>query len=76
MRTAGVREARHDFASLLDDVRKGREILITDRGTPVARLVPVRPQRAFPDLRKVRKATRGRGLALAAAVADDREDRA
>ena len=31
MRTAGVREARQALTSLLDDVRKGREIVITDR---------------------------------------------
>ena len=54
MRTAGVREARQDLTSLLDEVRKGREVVITDRGRPVARLVPVRSSRPFPDLKKVR----------------------
>src|SRR5438094_10028310 len=32
MRTAGVREARQNLTDLLDDVKKGREIVITDRG--------------------------------------------
>ena len=76
MRTAGVREARQDLTSLLDDVRKGREVVITDRGRPVARLVPVRERQPFPDLKKVR--ARGRGLAKARvseALLEDREDR-
>jgi prevent-host-death family protein len=40
-RTAGVREAKARLSQLLDDVRRGREWTITDRGEPVARLVPV-----------------------------------
>ncbi len=75
MRIAGVREARQDMTSLLEDVRKGREVLITDRGRPVARLGPVSARQAFPDLAKVRAATRGRHVRLSDAVIDDREDR-
>jgi prevent-host-death family protein len=40
MRAAGIREARQSLSVLLEDVRKGHEIVITDRGKPVARLVP------------------------------------
>jgi prevent-host-death family protein len=40
-RTAGVREAKARLSQLLDDVRRGREWTITDRGEPIARLVPV-----------------------------------
>ncbi|MFO8192974.1 MAG: type II toxin-antitoxin system prevent-host-death family antitoxin [Bacillota bacterium] len=36
----GIREARINLSSLIRDVRGGMEIIITDRGTPVARLVP------------------------------------
>lgn len=76
MRTAGVREARQDLTSLLDDVRKGREVLITDRGRPVARLVPVRGGQPFPDLSKVRAKTRAAGRArISEALLQDREDR-
>lgn len=75
MRMAGVREARQDLTSLLDDVRKGREVTITDRGRPVARLVPVSMRQPFPDLSGVREATRGRQVRLSEAVLDDREDR-
>ena len=36
----GIREARINLSRLIKDVRSGMEIIITDRGTPVARLVP------------------------------------
>jgi prevent-host-death family protein len=75
MRTAGVREARQDLTALLEDVRNGREVTITDRGRPVARLVPVSARQAFPDLARLRAATRGRQVRLSDAVLDDREDR-
>lgn len=75
MRIAGVREARQDLTSLLDDVRKGREVVITERGRPVARLVPIRPRQPFPNLRKVRLEARAINLRLSQAVLDDREDR-
>jgi prevent-host-death family protein len=76
MRTAGVREARQDLTSLLDDVRKGREVVITDRGRPVARLVPVGPLRPFPDLKKLRSKAHALARArVSQALLEDREDR-
>ncbi len=35
----GIREARINLSKLIRDVRGGMEIIITDRGKPVARLV-------------------------------------
>jgi prevent-host-death family protein len=75
MRAAGVREARQNLTDLLDEVRKGREIVITDRGRPVARLAPVRRRRPFHDLARVRRAYRGDDAALSQAVLDGRNDR-
>jgi len=40
MKTAGIREARQNLSGLLEEVRAGHEVVITDRGKPVARLVP------------------------------------
>ena|SRR6266508_260208 len=40
MRIASVTEARNRFSALLDLVRSGETVTITDRGQPVARLVP------------------------------------
>jgi prevent-host-death family protein len=75
MRKAGVREARQNLTDLLDDVKKGREVVITDRGRPVARLTPVVRRRPFPDLARVRAAFRHRDPQLSQAVLEDREDR-
>jgi prevent-host-death family protein len=75
MRSAGIREARQELTSLLDDVRKGREVVITERGRPVARLVPIKPRMPFPDLAQVRRRTRPVEPTLSRAVLEDRDDR-
>ena len=40
MKTITVREAQHRFSALLESVQKGREVIITKRGKPVAKVVP------------------------------------
>ena len=50
MRTAGIREARQNLSRLIEAVKEGQEVVITDRGTPVARLVG-------PERRSARKFT-------------------
>lgn len=52
MKTATVRHVQHNFAAVLDAVRKGQEIAITKRGTVVARIVPARKAKgkiSWPD---------------------------
>lgn len=39
--TVGVRELKNNLSRYLEGVRQGGEVLVTDRGRPVARLVPV-----------------------------------
>ena len=39
--SVGVREAKINLSKLLKSVQKGREIVITDRGKPVGKIVPV-----------------------------------
>ncbi len=41
----GIREARINMSKLIRDVRGGMEIIITDRGKPVARLVAAEGQK-------------------------------
>jgi len=41
MKRIGVRELRQNASKYLTDVESGESIEITDRGRPVARLVPV-----------------------------------
>ena len=35
----GIRELREHLSAFLDDVRAGREVVVTDRGRPIARIV-------------------------------------
>ena len=77
MRTAGVREARQNLSALLDEVRKGREVVITERGRPVAKLVP--PDRPYgkgvPNLAAFRRKMPVLEPPLSTTVAEDRADR-
>jgi prevent-host-death family protein len=77
MRTAGIREVRQNLSALLREVKKGREIVITDRGEPVARLAPPAEgsARPFPDLQTFRRGLPRLDPPLSAAVEEDRADR-
>ncbi len=41
MRSATITEVKNSLSELVDQVRAGESILVTDRGVPVARLEPV-----------------------------------
>lgn len=43
MKKATVRELRNHYTGLLKEVKAGQEILITQRGIPVAKLGPAEP---------------------------------
>ncbi|MCC7045440.1 MAG: type II toxin-antitoxin system prevent-host-death family antitoxin [Alphaproteobacteria bacterium] len=45
MRTVSSREANQKFSKILADAEGGREIVITKRGKPVAKLVPFRAKK-------------------------------
>jgi len=77
MRSAGIREARQNLSALLEEVRRGREVVITDRGRPVARLVPPPRQSALPfkGARRLRARIHLKGKPLSETIAEDREDR-
>ena len=77
MKTAGIREARQNLSALIEDVKRGREIVITDRGRPVARLVPPTQAsaRAVPDLSAFRRRMPALTPPLSAFIAAGREGR-
>jgi prevent-host-death family protein len=50
MRRIGIRELRQHASRYLRDVERGETIEVTDRGRPVARLSPVRPERGLEQL--------------------------
>ena len=45
MKTASIREVRHDFGRILAWVANGEEVAITKRHETVARLMPVRAKK-------------------------------
>lgn len=71
MRQVGSFEAKNKLSSLLDQVERGAEIVITRRGKPVAKLVPAVPgfdrekaRRAAEGLREISKGLRLHGLKI------------
>jgi prevent-host-death family protein len=47
---AGVRDLRDHLSRYLERVQAGEELTVTDRGRPIARLVPVDEPRPFDRL--------------------------
>jgi antitoxin (DNA-binding transcriptional repressor) of toxin-antitoxin stability system len=77
MKRARIREARQNLSALIEDVKRGREIVITDRGRPVARLVAPghRATAPFPDLSRFRRAMPRLNPPLSGSIIEDRGDR-
>src|SRR5690242_12632329 len=42
----GLREANRNFSRLIRAVRQGTEVVLTERGRPIARLTPIAPESA------------------------------
>jgi len=65
MKTISARDANQKFSKLLREVAAGREVVITRRGKPVARLSPVAsartssPERRAAIKRMVKRMKRG-----------------
>ena len=58
MKTASIRDIRHDFARVLNWIEDGEQVEITKRRRVVARLVPVKPKAKkveWPDFEARRK---------------------
>ena len=71
MRRVDIREARKNFSALLDEVKAGGEVVITQRGRPVAKLVPP----GFPNLAAFRATMPVFDPPLSTTLDEDREDR-
>jgi prevent-host-death family protein len=60
MKTATISETKNSLSALLDRVRHGETVLITDRSRPVARLEPVaRAEDPGPDEGRLARLERG-----------------
>lgn len=49
MRTAKISELKAKLSAHIEYVKRGEEVLILDRNTPVARLVPVEPADGYDE---------------------------
>jgi len=49
MKTESISGAKNRLSALIRRVQKGEPVLITDRGVPVAKLVPVQMGEGVPD---------------------------
>jgi prevent-host-death family protein len=62
MKTIGIRELRQQASRHLRAVQAGETIQVTDRGKPVAMIVPVKPQEdVLEQLEAAGRLTRARG---------------
>jgi prevent-host-death family protein len=50
MRTIGIRELKNRLSEILRAVKAGEHVLVTDRGTVVAELVPPGPRQSDPSV--------------------------
>jgi prevent-host-death family protein len=64
MRYIGIRELRQQASRYLRDVERGETIEVTDRGRPVARLVPVPRGAGLESLAESGRLSRAVGDAL------------
>ena len=44
-----IYEAKAHLSRLLKRVKEGREIIISERGTPIAKVVPIRKERSYEE---------------------------
>jgi prevent-host-death family protein len=71
----GVKEARSCFSSLLDQVEKGKEVVIRRRGKEVARMIPPPGQeKHLPSLKDFRAGISVNGESLSRTVIRDRRE--
>ena len=49
MQTTSITELKNSLSAYLRSVKAGEEVLITDRGRPIARLVPVSPSDSIEE---------------------------
>jgi prevent-host-death family protein len=77
MKTTGVREVRLSLSKLLRSVKRGEEIVITERKVPVARLVPYRAvaRPPLPSRAALREKYAHLKLDLSRAILEERDER-
>ncbi len=76
MRTITIREAREGLSHPEQLFATDDEVIVTRRGEPVARILPIEPRPHFRDLRGFLESQPMQAVPSEALLAEDREDRA
>ena len=58
MRTANIAELKNNLSNFLLDVKRGEEVLISDRNVPIAKIVPLKNTEDF-DIEELSLASAG-----------------
>ena len=75
MRELSIREMRESLGSLDRLVQHEGELLVTRRGVPIARVLPVKGSQARPDHAELRSAMPKLEMPSETLVRDDRDQR-
>ncbi len=70
MATIGVRELRRDASRWLARVRAGESVVVTDRGRPIAKMVPMPELQDYETLVAEGRIAPGRGRPLSEVLRD------
>lgn len=76
MRTVTIREAREGLSHPEQLFADDDEVIVTRRGAPVARILPIAPRPHFRDLRGFLESQPMQAVTSETLLAEDREDRA
>lgn len=76
MRSVNIRELTHHFSSYLKVVKRGERIVVTERSSPVADLVPHNENVGQPGWKRPISKIKVKGLSFSETVSKMREDEA
>ena len=71
-KSMNVKDARRQFAKLINSVQRGRSIAVTRRGKTVAQITPPATSGPLPDLSAFRQSIQLRGESLSDTVTSRR----
>ena len=75
MKTLSVREIRCALPHLDELVAEAGEVIVTRRGRPLARIVPIKPRGGMPSTAAFRATMPKMKIPSEVLIAEDREDR-
>ena len=76
MRTINIREAREGLSHPEQLFAEDDEVIVTKRGEPVARILPIAPRPHFRDLKGFLESQPIQAVPSEVLLAEDRDDRA